>query len=218
MASNPTVVELLLEWEERQDQGRPLTPEELCLDWPDQLVELRRQIRLLGAVGRLLELDGGPAAAPMLPVIPGFEILGKLGGGGMGVVYRARDAALDRVVAIKVPHWGVLTSHNAKARFEREARVLAQLRHPNIVPIHAAGLTEGQPYFVMDYVPQGSLADQLPRFRAQPERVTALVERVARAVHHAHQRGILHRDLKPSSWCFLILILFKPEIPSDAGA
>src|SRR5262249_54455377 len=93
----------------------------------------------------------------------------------------------------------VLTKQIARARFEREARVLAQLRHPNIVPVHAAGLTDGRPYFVMDFVPQGSLADQMERIAARPERAVELVANVARAVDHAHRRAILHRDLKPSN-------------------
>jgi hypothetical protein len=117
----------------------------------------------------------------------------------MGVVYRARDTALERVVAIKMPHRGVLAGGVARPRFEREARVLAQLRHPNIVPVHAAGLADGRPYFVMDYVPRGSLAGQAAGLGGQAGPVADVVEKVARAVDHAHQRGVLHRDLKPSN-------------------
>jgi serine/threonine protein kinase len=199
MPPDVAVSDLLLEWEERATTGRPITPEELCRTRPELLGELRRCIDLLRFVSPLFDLDGATADGVAFPTIPGFEILDRLGGGGMGVVYRARDTALERVVAIKMPHLGVLTGDVARSRFEREARVLAQMRHPNIVPVHAVSLAEGQPYFVMDYIPQGSLAGQASRLIGQVRAVAGLTEKVARAVHHAHERGILHRDLKPSN-------------------
>jgi serine/threonine-protein kinase len=199
MPPDVAVSDLLLEWEEREVAGRPVTPEELCRSRPELLGELRRCIDLLRFVSPLFDLDGAKADGATFPSVPGFEILDRLGEGGMGVVYRARDTALERVVAIKMPHVGVLTGDMARSRFEREARVLAQLRHPNIVPVHAAGLADGRPYFVMDYVPQGSLAGQTPRLTGRVEAVTHIIEKVARAVQHAHEQGILHRDLKPSN-------------------
>jgi serine/threonine-protein kinase len=199
MLPDVAVCDLLLEWEDRAAAGRPASPEELCQARPELLVELRRCIDLLGFVSPLLDLDDTADEADTVPAVTGFEILGRLGRGGMGVVYRARDTSLDRVVAIKMPRLGVLLGAATRSRFEREARVLAQLRHPNIVPVHAAGLAGGQPYFVMDYVPQGSLAAQASRLTGQVEVVASLMEKVARAVEHAHQRGILHRDLKPSN-------------------
>jgi hypothetical protein len=200
MPQDAAVSNLLLEWEERAAQGRPITPEELCASCPELLEELRRCVDLLRAVAPLFDLDNASTDG-VPPSIPGFEILARLGSGGMGVVYRARDTTLDRIVAIKMPKLGVLTSRIARARFERESRVLAQLRHPNIVPVHAAGLADGHPYFVMDYVARGSLEEQArtKEFAAQPKRAAHLVERVARAVDYAHQHGILHRDLKPSN-------------------
>jgi hypothetical protein len=199
MSPDDTVSDLLLEWEERTAAGFPARPEELCRARPELLAELRRCIDLLGFVSPLLDLGATTSSRAAVPAVPGFEILGRLGGGGMGVVYRARDTTLKRVVAIKMPHLGVLRGDAARSRFEREARVLAQLRHPNIVPIHSAGLADGHPYFVMDYVPQGSLAAQASRITGQVAAVTGIVEKVARAVHHAHERGVLHRDLKPSN-------------------
>jgi serine/threonine protein kinase len=200
MPQDAAVSNLLLEYEERAAQGRPVTPEELCASCPELLEELRRCVDLLRAVAPLFDLDNASTDG-VLPSIPGFEILASLGSGGMGVVYRARDTTLDRTVAIKMPQLGVLTSRIARARFERESRVLAQLRHPNIVPVHAAGLADGHPFFVMDYVARGSLEEQArtKQFAAQPKRAAHLVESVARAVDYAHQRGILHRDLKPSN-------------------
>jgi hypothetical protein len=199
MPPDVSVTDLLLEWEERAATGRPVTPEELCRARPELLGDLRRCIDMIRFMAPLLDLGDGSAAGGAVPAIPGFEVLERLGGGGMGVVYRARDTALERVVAIKVPHAGWLVGDVVRSRFEREARVLAQLRHPNIVPVYAAGLADGQPYFVMDYVTQGSLAGQASRLTGCPEAVTDVLETVARAVEHAHRRGILHRDLKPSN-------------------
>jgi serine/threonine protein kinase len=197
MPPDLAVSDLLLEWEDRAAEGQPVTPEVLCGARPELLGELRRCIELLRFVSPLLELDGEAAGGP--PDIPGFEVLDRLGGGGMGVVYRARDTALARVVAIKVPHLRRLSGEAARSRFEREARVLAQLRHPNIVPVHAAGLANGHAYFVMEYIPQGSLAGQAPRLTGKVRAVVAIIELVARAVQHAHEHGILHRDLKPAN-------------------
>jgi serine/threonine-protein kinase len=199
MLMNTAVSDLLLEWEQREEQGCPVTPEELCGSRPELLEELKRYIGLLRSVAPLFDLDDQPTGEFSLPTIPGFEILGCLGSGGMGVVYEARDTTLDRIVAIKIPHRGVLTGRIAKERFERESRVLAQLQHPNIVPVHAAGLADALPYFVMDFSPRGSLVAQLPRIASRPDLAVNIIEKVARAVEHAHQRGILHRDLKPSN-------------------
>jgi serine/threonine-protein kinase len=197
MPQDVAVSDLLLEWEERAAAGRPISPEQLCSTRPELLGELRRRIALLRFVSPLLDLGG--QAGDGVPTVPGFQVLNLLGGGGMGVVYRARDVTLDRVVAIKMPQPGALAGEVARSRFEREARVLAQLRHPNIVPVHAAGLADGRPYFVMDYLPQGSLAGQSSRLAGRVEAVTEVIEKVARAVQHAHEQGILHRDLKPAN-------------------
>jgi hypothetical protein len=116
----------------------------------------------------------------------------------MGVVYRARDLTLGRTVALKVLA-GPVAKPGAARRFHREAEVLAQLTHANIVTLYEARLLAGRPYFAMQFVRGGSLAEQLPRFREVPRAAAALVEQVARAVHHAHTQGVLHRDLKPAN-------------------
>jgi serine/threonine-protein kinase len=197
--SQDTLAELLLDWEEGEEQGRPVPPEELCQRCPEHLVELRRRIGMLRALSPLLEAAPTGECGDVSPNVPGFEILDQIGRGGMGVVYRARDLALDRVVALKMPWPAPLLGPLVRQRFEREARVLAKLRHPHIVPVHAAGLLGVRPYFVMDYVAGGNLAEQKAQFAANPEGAAALVEKVARAVGFAHQHGILHRDLKPSN-------------------
>ncbi len=129
----------------------------------------------------------------------GHEILGTIGRGGMGVVYRARDPRLGRVVALKRIGSGRLATEEERRRFETEARAIANLDHPNVIPIHAVGESDGQAWYTMRLVDGPCAADVLGELVASPRRAARLVALVARAVHHMHQRGVLHRDLKPSN-------------------
>jgi serine/threonine protein kinase len=131
--------------------------------------------------------------------VPGFEILGELGRGGMAVVYRARQVALQRIVALKmVRHWAH-AGPKELARFRAEAAVIARLQHPNIVQVYDVGEVAGRPYFALEFVAGGSLAHHL-RGIPQPIRPAAqMVETLARAVHVAHANGVVHRDLKPAN-------------------
>jgi serine/threonine protein kinase len=218
MADDAVLAELLSRWEREQARGRDVPVAELCRDCPELAPEVEQCLRALRGLNGLVRAaedtvsvratEPHPAAAP-LPSLPGYEVLGKLGEGGMGVVFRARDLALKRLVAIKqLLH--PAPSAEGLARFRAEAEALARLRHPHVVQVHAAGEQDGRPYFVMEYVEGGGL-DQKVQGRPQPPADAArLVMLLARAVGTAHRQGIVHRDLKPAN------ILLAP--PADEPA
>jgi hypothetical protein len=139
------------------------------------------------------------AGPPARIDLPGYEILGELGRGGMGVIYKARQLQPRRLVAVKMILAGEYAGSDALARFHSEAESVARLSHPNIVQIHQVGEHQGRPYLTLEFVESGNLAQRLHEkpydFRAAAELVLAL----ARAVRFAHQRGIIHRDLKPAN-------------------
>jgi hypothetical protein len=128
-----------------------------------------------------------------------YELLEEVARGGMGVVFRARDRRLNRVVALKMVLSGRFATEVDLRRFHVEAEAAARLDHPGIVPIYEIGEWEGQHFFTMKFVSGGSLAGRLAQLRSDPRAAVALIAKVARAVSHAHQRGILHRDLKPAN-------------------
>ena len=128
-----------------------------------------------------------------------YELLEEIAHGGMGVIYKARQVGLDRIVAIKMMLMGPWAGADFVSRFRAEALAAASLQHPNIVALHEVGEHEGQPFFSMDYVEGKNLAD-LTRGNPLPaSRAATYLETIAKAVHYAHERGILHRDLKPSN-------------------
>jgi serine/threonine-protein kinase len=127
-----------------------------------------------------------------------YELIERIARGGMGVVWKARKQGIDRLVALKMVHGGEFADEEALIRFRAEAEAAAGLDHPNIVPIYDVGEHDGCPWFTMRLM-QGSLADQLPRERADVRSECALVATLARAVHYGHQRQVLHRDLKPGN-------------------
>jgi S1-C subfamily serine protease len=128
-----------------------------------------------------------------------FELLGSVGMGAFGTVYKARDPELDRIVAIKVPRVGSLGSGPELDRFLREARSAAQLRHPSIVSVHEVGQAEGMPYLVSDFVHGITLADSLTAGRPGFQEAARLVAHLAQVLQYAHDQGVVHRDVKPSN-------------------
>jgi formylglycine-generating enzyme required for sulfatase activity/tRNA A-37 threonylcarbamoyl transferase component Bud32 len=144
---------------------------------------------------------GGAAAPPAEPPpsIPGYEIEGVLGRGGMGVVYKARQLALKRTVALKTMLAGGHARPQERARFRREAEAVARLQHPNIVQIHEVGESDGHPYCALELVKGGSLAGKLKGQPLPAREAARLVETLARAMQLAHSRNVVHRDLKPAN-------------------
>jgi predicted Ser/Thr protein kinase len=140
---------------------------------------------------------GGPAAFGPAPA--GYEILGELGRGAMGVVYKARQKGLDRLVAMKMILSGAHASEQQLARFRQEAEAVARAHHPNIVQIYEVGEHDGRPFFSLEFCPGGSLDHRLEGTPLPPKQAAELAETLARAVHAAHQAGVIHRDLKPAN-------------------
>jgi tetratricopeptide (TPR) repeat protein len=131
--------------------------------------------------------------------IAGYEILGELGRGGMGVVYMARQVQLSRLVALKMVLAGAHAAPEQLARFQTEAEAVAHLKHPNIVQIFEVGKHDGLPYFSLEYVDGGSLSGKIGGKPQPPEDAARMVERLADAMDSAHRKGIIHRDLKPAN-------------------
>jgi WD40 repeat protein len=133
------------------------------------------------------------------PVFGDYELLATIAHGGMGIVYRARQRSLNRLVALKVLRDGADASPDDARRFENEAQMVATLDHPNIVPIYEVGAVQGRRFFSMKLVEAPSLAERINNGSFDSRAIARLMAAVARAIHHAHERGILHRDLKPSN-------------------
>ena len=149
------------------------------------------------------DTSGRDLGATRLDAVPGYELLGVLGEGGMGVVYKARQERLNRVVALKM----MLGEHRAGPkeliRFRAEAEAIASVRHPHVVQVHESGDAEGRPFLAMEYLPGGSLADRLRvEGRSDPRAAALLIAKLSRAVQAAHDQGIVHRDLKPQNVLF----------------
>src|SRR6516164_7316945 len=203
MPDEPRVQELLAELLDRQ-----ATPEEVCgacLELLPVVRERWRQIsRARAELDALLPIwpDGSlptmPPEEEPLPQVPGYEVEVVLGRGGMGVVYKARHLALKRTVALKMLAAG--HPHLAeRARFRAEAEAVARLQHANIVQIHEVGEAAGVPFFALEYVAGGSLAERLAGQPLPPRDAARLVAALAEAMHLAHSRNLVHRDLKPGN-------------------
>ncbi|MFO0878416.1 MAG: WD40 repeat domain-containing serine/threonine-protein kinase [Gemmataceae bacterium] len=207
---------LLDQWQQLREQGITVRAEELCVDHPELLPVLVTRIAILHQMEQLAapgvsvpgsdttrEIRGSSrtVVAPTLPASspPGYEILCELGRGGMGVVYKARQISLNRIVALKMilagGHSGALDCE----RFRKEAEAIARLSHPNVVQIHEIGEHEGRPFLSLEYVEGGSLQDLLRQQPLTPRQSAALIRTLALAIQAAHDVGLVHRDLKPAN-------------------
>jgi serine/threonine protein kinase/tetratricopeptide (TPR) repeat protein len=206
MTDSPRMQQLLEELLDSQ-----ATPEEVCRSCPELLPEIRARWRRMCRVRAELDalfptprelgasLPALPQEGTALPQIPGYEVEAVLGRGGMGVVFRARHQRLNRIVALKMALAGAFAAPHERERFQREAEAVAALRHPNIVQIHDIGESDGRPYFTMEYVEGGSLAQKLAGTPQPARQAAALAATLAEAMHVAHEGGIVHRDLKPAN-------------------
>ena len=186
----PELVDKLLAAIEANDRSQQtelyrLHPE--LQDWSDCLDVLNQFARAI------------PEAKLATPDLGKFELLEEIGRGGMGVVYRARQLDLQRVVAVKMILSHQLATAEEVRRFQIEARAAACLRHPNIVAIHEIGERDGRHYFVMDFVSGESLAKRVSRGPLSVEEASRLLIGIALAIQHLHTQGIIHRDIKPSN-------------------
>jgi serine/threonine-protein kinase len=151
--------------------------------------------------GSTFRIRGSPPAPGKEPArtLGKFQLLERVGSGACGAVWRARDTELHRIVALKLPHPGLLTEDETLQRFQREARAAAQLRHPGIVTVHEVATLEGWPVLIADFVAGVPLKERMQSRGLTFREAAALVADVAEAVHYAHDMGVVHRDLKPSN-------------------
>jgi WD40 repeat protein/tetratricopeptide (TPR) repeat protein len=221
-----SVQAILLSYLKAVDAGRAIDRQELLRLHPDHAEELaaffaeEERLKQLAASMRSEKPTEAPTLAPRptastngpretVRSFGDYELLEEIARGGMGVVYKARQVGLNRVVALKMILAANLATPAEVQRFRTETEAAAHLDHPHIVPLYEVGEHAGQHYFTMRLIEGGSLAHKTPEFLEAPASAVRLLATVARAVHYAHQRGILHRDLKPAN----ILLEGGPETP-----
>ena len=202
----PLLDEYVRRFPQYGDQLAPLFEVHRALESDELLGALADQRSL----GKTLAEISYPRARPW-PTIAGHEILGELGHGGMGVVYKARQVGLNRVVALKMILAGSRADAGQLSRFRAEAEAIARLQHPNIVQIHQVGEADGCPYFSMEFVDGRSLAQELGGTPLPALQTAGFIRTLALAMHTAHERGIIHRDLKPAN-----ILLQKFEVSGSS--
>jgi serine/threonine protein kinase len=165
-----------------------------------------------GSTFRVRDASTTHGADPTRP-LGKFQLLERVGAGGCGAVWKARDTELHRTVALKIPHTGLLTDDDKLQRFRREAQAAAQLRHPGIATVYEVAMLEGLPVLVADFVPGLSLKELLEARGLTFREAAALLADIAEAVHYAHRMGVVHRDLKPTN----VMIAYDGPDDEEAG-
>src|SRR5690606_16707186 len=204
MRDEDRLADLLLQWEENLEQGREVPAEEICKDCPHLIDELSRRIQAMQATSWMDKpVDGGsdedggglPPGPPPLPLAGRYRLDRFIAEGGFGQVWEGFDLELERKIAVKLPKLGRL---GAVEQFVAEARRVARLKHPGIVPVYDVGRHEDACFIVSDFVEGGSLRDKIAE-RPTPEQSAAWIAGVAEALAYAHQQGFIHRDIKPAN-------------------
>src|SRR5262245_54421799 len=202
--SEQSLDDVLAEYIAREEEGRPVDRQALLKRHPHLASELREFFANRDQMQRLAAPIRGPEGDNPRPghtlgkvrYFGDYELLEEIAAGGMGIVYKARQVSLNRIVAVKMILRGTLASDEDVKRFRAESEAAANLHHPAIVAIYEVGLHEGQHYFSMEFVDGQSLAELS---RGQPlsaRQAAEYIRDAAEAVHSAHQQGTLHRDLK----------------------
>lgn len=201
--------EILAVYLQDVEAGRAPNRDKLLAEHPDLADELNSFLAANARMRALVEqheaatvglrASAGTLPGSMVRYFGDYELLEELARGGMGVVYKARQVSLNRIVALKMILAGQFADLKDVQRFHAEAEAAANLDHPHIVPIYEVGVHEGQHFFSMRLIEGGNLTQQVAQLVAQPRVSATLLATVARAVHYAHQRGIVHRDLKPAN-------------------
>ena len=207
------IEQLVSRWDELKARGVAISLEDLCLECPALVDEVRRRIEVVSHIDLVMETvtssqlailrDGDLAPTPDcgIPATVGrYRVIRQLGQGGFGRVYLCHDDDLDRPVAIKVPNPERIAGSEHAVAFLKEARALAELEHPHIVPVYDVGrAADGSLYLVSKYIEGSNLAQHLASARLSFQESAELVRVVAGALHHAHTRGLFHRDIKPAN-------------------
>jgi serine/threonine protein kinase len=203
------LAELFSRLSDQAQRGEKVDLEAVCDAHPDLATELRglwgvvRVAREVGSRATSNESDSKPSTfnpSPPLPCQFGkYELLERVGSGGMGVVYRAKSFTPHRIVALKMLQSGALATEDERRRFREEAEKGGRLEHPGIVPVYDVGEFQGQMYFVMRYIEGQTLSRRVAEGPLSPREAARILSQVCDAIEFAHQRGVIHRDLKPSN-------------------
>jgi eukaryotic-like serine/threonine-protein kinase len=205
------ILDLIVRWEEAKAQGQVVAPEDLCRECPDLLTGFRRQVAKLGEVAWLdgpIEANSSTpdGAWAMIPELDLPRLIGDryrldelIGQGGFGRVYRAFDTWLERPVAVKVPRVDRPVTGGEVDQCRIEARKVARLRHPHIVPVHDVGREGSNCFIVGEWIEGTNLAVRIRDDRPDHRESARIVAEVADALAHAHATGFVHRDIKPAN-------------------